>query len=200
MQKSLAVLISNSGMGTNLQAIIEAISQKKLDAKIVVVVSDAPDAKGLMRANKNKIQTLVINRNMDLARVLRSRYQVDFIVLAGWKQIVPDSMIDNFKIINIHPGLIPDSLDGVVKNPDGTDALWNKGKFTNLAIQNFLNSKATYGGSTVHFLTHEFDFGKVLERVFVKIEPGDSVESLYSKLKEKENEAIVSALIKLCNE
>ncbi len=200
MQKRLAVLISNSGAGTNIQAIIDAISEKKLNAKIAVVVSDTPDAQGLMRASKSKIQTLVLDKKIDLRRILRSKYQVDFIVLAGWKQIIPDSMINEFKILNIHPGLIPDSINGVVKNPDGTDALWNKGKFTILAIEEFLKSKSTYAGSTVHLLSHEFDFGEVLERVFEKIEPDDTVESLYGRLKGKENEAIVNALIKLCNE
>lgn len=115
--------------------------------------------------------------------------------------IIPDVFIDNFenKILNIHPGLIPDKMDEVVKNPDGTDALWNRGKYTEKAIRNFFDHHATYAGSTVHFLSHEFDFGPILGRCFEKIKPGDTVESLYSRLKIKENQLYVDVLKKLCN-
>lgn len=206
--KKLAVLISNAGTGTNLQAIIDAIKTRKLDAEIAVVISDAPDAFGLKRARDNGIPTLVYKKTLkhknvhgasELERILKS-YGVDLVCLAGWKQIIPDSLISNFKILNVHPGLIPDTIGGVVKNPDGTDALWNKGKLTNAAIQNFLDKKATYAGCTNHFLSKEFDFGEVLGRCFEKILEGDTVESLYKRLKEKENQLYVDSLKELCNE
>jgi len=110
-------------------------------------------------------------------------------------------MIEIFKnrIFNIHPGLIPDYYDGEVKNPDGTIGLWNRGKLTDAAIQNFFDNKASYAGSTVHFLSKKFDFGPVLARCFEKILPDDTVESLYTRLKKKENRIYVEALIKLCN-
>jgi len=77
--------------------------------------------------------------------------------------------------------------------------LWNKGKLAEKAIQNFLSEKSTYAGSTIHFLTLEFDFGPVLGRTFEKIEPNDTVESLYARLKKKENELYVNVLEKLCS-
>ena len=199
--KSIAVLISNAGSGTNLQAIIDAIEQKKINAKIAVVVSDAPDAYGLERAKKANIQTYIFNSTKEkLEDLLTKTFPVDYIALTGWKKIITPEVIAEFpeKILNIHPGLIPDSIDGVVKNPDGSDGLWNRGKFTDIAIKNFLDTKATYAGSTVHFLSSEFDFGKVLGRCFEKILPGDTVESLYSRLKKKENQIYVQALISLC--
>ncbi len=195
--KRIAVLISNKGTGTNLQAIIDGINSKKINARIAVVISDSNDALGLERAKKANIQTLVLKPQDDIKKILED-LSVDFVCLAGWKKIIQDSLIDNFKILNIHPGLIPDTLGGVAKNPDGTDGLWNKGKFTDIAIQNVLESRATYAGSTVHFLSKEFDFGEVLERTFEKVRPGDTVESLYQRLKVKENEAYVKALEELC--
>ncbi len=201
--KKLAVLISNAGAGTNLQAIIDAIEQKKLNAKIEVVVSDSPEAYGLQRAKKANIETYILDSNKEkLEELLTKKYSVDLVALTGWKKIITPETIYALpeKILNIHPGLIPDSLDGVVKNPDGTDGLWNRGKFTDKAIQNFLDNKATYAGSTVHFLSNEFDFGKVLGRCFEKVQPNDSVESLYSRLKQKENQIYVNALIKICRE
>lgn len=199
--KNLAVLISNAGSGTNLQAIIDAIEQKRLNAQISIVISDAADAYGLERAKKHNIPTLIFDAKTEkLEGLLAQKYHVDFIALTGWKKIISPETIAVFpnKILNIHPGLIPDTKDAVVKNPDGTDGLWNRGKFTDKAIQNFLDSNATYAGSTVHFLSNEFDFGKVLGRCFEKIQPGDNVESLYTRLKQKENQIYVEALINLC--
>ncbi len=198
--KRLAVLISNAGTGTNLQAIIDGVKEKKINAKISVVISSDSDAYGIVRAKKNNIKFAVCPKKENLPDLLK-RYNPDFICLAGWKQIIVDEVIDMFpnRILNTHPGLIPDTLDGKVLNPDGTKAIWNKGKMTDVAIQNFLDSKATYAGCSSHFLSVEFDFGKVLGRCFEKIKKGDTVESLYKRLKVKENQLYVDVLKKLCN-
>jgi len=198
--KKLAILISDAGTGSNLQAIIDAIKNKKLNATISIVISSSKNAIGLERAKTNNIQALVVNKNDILEKILKT-HQIDFIVLAGWKLIIPQSLITVFKnkILNIHPGLIPDLINGMVKNPDGTKGLWNRGKLTDTAIKNFLDSNSTYAGSTVHFLSEEFDFGLVLNRCFEKILPNDTVDSLYGRLKKKENKIYVQSLINLCN-
>ena len=198
--KKLAILISEAGTGTNLQAIVDAVKNKKLRAKIVLVVSSSKKAYGLQRAKKSNVFTMIINKKDDLKKILIDN-QVNLVVLAGWKLIIPLSLINSFKnkILNIHPGLIPDKIDGVVKNPDQTDGFWNRGKLTDIAIKNFLDKKATYAGSTVHFLSSEFDFGKILNRCFEKILPNDTVQSLYTRLKKKENKIYVESLMRLCN-
>jgi len=199
--KNLAILISNGGTGSNLQAIIDAIENKKINAKITVVVSDSADAYGLIRAKEHGITTHIFDaKNEKLEELLTKIYPVDYIVLTGWKKIISDKVIHAFsnKVLNIHPGLIPDTLDGIVKNPDGTNGVWNRGKFTSGAIQNFLDNKATYAGSSVHFLSKEFDFGPVLGRCFEKILPNDTVDSLYERLKKKEHQIYIEALVKLC--
>ena len=66
-------------------------------------------------------------------------------------------------------------------------------------MQNFLDNKATYAGCTNHFLTKEYDFGPVLGRTFEKIKPNDTIESLYTRLKKKENQLYVKVLTRLCN-
>jgi len=197
--KRLAILISNIGKGTNLQAIIDGVNKRKIKADIVAVISDTPDAFGLKRAKKYGIPDFVIKKDEKLIALLKEKF-VDYIVLAGWKRIIPQKLIDDFrhKILNLHPGLIPDSLTGKVKAPDGSFALWNRGKLADAAIKNFLEKKATYAGSSVHFLTSEFDFGPVLDRCFEKILPGDTVETLYTRLKKKENQMYVKVLSKLC--
>jgi phosphoribosylglycinamide formyltransferase-1 len=194
--KKLAVLISNAGMGSNLQAIIDAIRTQKLHVAISVVVSDTADAYGLIRAKEAKIPIYILQKGEDLKKILIKTFPINFVVLAGWKKIIPIDFIESFenRIINIHPGLIPDTIQGTVLNPDKTKALWNKGKFTTKALQEFLDKKTTYAGSTIHFLSKEFDFGKVLGRAFEKIKKSDTVESLYKRLKKKENILLVDVL------
>lgn len=197
MTKSLAVLISNAGSGTNLQAIIDAIKNKSLNAKICVVISSDSDAYGLTRAKRANLKFELIEKKAELLGTL-NKYKPDYVCLAGWKQIIPKYVFEKYKILNIHPGLIPESIGGQVLNPDGTKALWNRGRLTSAAIQNFLDINCSFAGSSVHFLSDEFDFGKVMGRTFEKIRKGDSVGSLYSRLKKKENRLYVDCLIKLC--
>lgn len=199
--KKIAVLISNAGTGTNLQAIIDAVELGKINAEICAVISDKMDALGLERARKHNLQIEICAQKEDLLPLLE-KLNLDYVCLAGWKQIILDEVILAFpnKILNLHPGLIPDTIDETAKNPDGTDALWNKGMLTEVAIANFLNKKVTFAGSSIHFLTLTFDFGPVLGRTFEKIETNDTVESLYTRLKKKENELYVEVLEKLCTE
>lgn len=198
--KKLAVLISNKGTGSNLQAIIHGIEKGEINAKIVVVISDEENAYGLIRAKNHKISTAINNDKENLVPLLK-QYNPDYICLAGWKQFLTDEFLKTYKnrIINLHPGLIPDTMDGIVKNPDNTNGLWNKKRFTEKALQNFFEQHATYAGSSIHFITQQVDFGPVLGRTFEKIKKTDSVESLYTRLKQKENRLYVDCLTKLCN-
>jgi len=201
MKKRLAVLVSNTGTGTNLQAIIDGIESKKIKATIVIVVSDTEKSLGLMRAKKYNLPIKIVPKKEGLLSALK-KYDPDFICLAGWKQIIVDKVISTYesKILNIHPGLIPDTINGTIMNPDNTNALWNKGKLTNTAIKNFLDQKSTYAGSSIHFLTHEFDFGPVLGMCFEKIKTRDTIDTLYARLKIKENQLYQNVLQKLCDE
>lgn len=194
----LVVLISDAGTGTNLQAIIDGIESKKINAEIIAVISDKEESLGLERAKKHNLNIEICPTKEKLLPLLQ-KLNPHYICLAGWKQFILDTVITAYpsKILNLHPGLIPDTLDGSVKNPDGTEGLWNKGMLTTKAIQNFFDKEATYAGSSIHALTLEFDFGPVLGRVFEKIEPDDTVDSLYFRLKEKENALYVEVLGKL---
>jgi|Napbiome12C3dose_1001474.scaffolds.fasta_scaffold00001_38 phosphoribosylamine--glycine ligase len=199
--KNIVILISNIGTGTNLQAIIDGVRSGKIKAKIAAVVSDTQEALGLERATRNKLPIKICPKKEDLLPFLK-KLDPDYICLAGWKQIILDEVINAFpnRILNTHPGLIPDSMDGVVKNPDGTKALWNKGKMTEKAMQSFLDNHVSYAGCTNHFLSLEFDFGPVLGRCFEKIKKGDTTQSLYTRLKVKENRLYAEVLARLCKE
>lgn len=197
--KKLAILVSNTGTGTNLQAIIDGIQNKQIDAQIITVISDTEDALVLDRAKKNNLKIEIVPKKEQLLNVLK-KYNPDYICLCGWKQFIKDQVIDAYpdQILNLHPGIIPDQIEGQVLNPDGTISEWNKGKLTDAAIKNVLDTKNTYAGSSIHFLTHEFDFGTVLGRCFEKVESGDTINSLYGRLKIKENKLYQDVLQKLC--
>lgn len=194
----ITILISNAGTGTNLQAIIDGVKAGQIKAEIAAVVSDKADATGLQRARDNNLAIEICPKKENLLPLLK-KIDADYICLAGWKQIILDEVILSFpnKILNLHPGLIPDTYDGVATNPDSTPGLWNRGMLTTKAIQNFLGQKATYAGSSIHFLTLQFDFGPVLGRCFEKINPDDTVETLYERLKKKENQLYSDVLRKL---
>lgn len=197
--KKIAILTSNKSHGTNTKALIRAVKNKTIPLRISTVMSDAADAEGLAFAKDHRIPTYVVDNHDDIVILLTKKYPTDYICLAGWKQIITDDTIDAFpnRILNIHPGLIPDSLDGCVTNPDGTCGLWNKGKFQGKAIENYLKTNSTYAGCSLHFLTHEFDFGPVIARRFVKIKPDDTVDSLYGRIKQQEHVIYIKALQKL---
>ena len=198
-QLKLAVLISDAGAGTNLQAIIDGIKKGKINAEICAVISDIANAPGLERAKKHNLKIEICPAKKDLLPLLQKLSPKEnsiYICLAGWKQIILDEVILAYpnRILNLHPGLIPYTVGQIVKNPDGTKALWNKGMLTTKAIQNFLDHKATFAGSSIHFLTLNFDFGPVLGRTFEKIKNDDKIESLYERLKKKENKLYVEVL------
>ena len=176
-KKKLVLMVHEGSSQTNLKAIQKAINDGKINAEISAVISDSEDAIPIIK-----------------------KMPPDYICLAGWKKIISNELIQKYenRILNIHPGLIPDTTDGNVLNPDNTETIWNKGMYGNKAIQNFLDQKAIFAGSSIHFLTLNFDFGPVLGRTFEKIETGDTIESLYLRLKKKENQLYVEVLEKLC--
>ena len=199
--KKIAVLISNKGSGSNLQALIDQIKQSKIKGEIVVVVSDQEDTYGLVRARKNKIPGLIRpftqfknnqarnNYAAKLAQELKEKFKVDLVVLAGWMIILPPAFLKYFplQVINLHPGLISDKLGGRLRLSDGTLAKSFEGEMADGAIQAALKAGITISGSTTYLVTTEVDWGPVIMRAEEKIKPSDSVDSFYSRLKKREH-------------
>src|SRR3990167_8291210 len=113
----LIILISNVGTGTNLQAIIDGVITNKINAEICAVISDTTEALGLERARKHNLKIEICQKKEDLLSLLQ-KLNPDYICLAGWKQIILDEVILAYanKILNLHPGLIPDTVDAIIKN------------------------------------------------------------------------------------
>jgi phosphoribosylglycinamide formyltransferase-1 len=181
--RRLGVLIS--GRGSNLQALIEAIANGKLDASIVVVISNREDAAGLERARAAGIETLVLphrgfasrdDYDRTLAIELKAR-DVGLVCLAGFMRLVGTELIDAFpnRILNIHPSLLP--------------------AFPGLDAQRqAVEHGAKVSGVTVHLVTAELDGGPIIIQRAVPVMPGDTAESLATRILEEEHRAYPEAV------
>jgi len=181
----IGVLIS--GRGSNLQAIIDAVGDRRLVAEIAVVISNRPDAAGLERARMAGVPTLVLDHkdrafssredyDRRLAEELKRR-GVSLVCLAGFMRLLSPTFIDAFPgaILNVHPSLLP-AFPGM----DAQTQAWAHGvKFT---------------GATVHVVTAELDAGPIVRQEVVRVEDDDTVETLAARVLEKEHELYPAAI------
>ena len=172
MTSSMTLAILISGNGSNLQAIIDAIESGRLNADITAVVSDNPDAYGLVRATRHNLHSRVIDARdyasrSDYDEALQDYLELiapDYIVLAGFMRILTPGFIEAFKhrILNIHPSLLPAY----------------KGLNT---YQRALDNGETHHGVSIHLVTAELDAGPIILQASYAIEAGDSIEDLQAR-------------------
>lgn len=214
--KRIAVFISNKGTGSNLEAIIQAIIKRTIkNGKVVVVVSNKRDAIGLTYAQRNNISVEVLDLSDfikkgktrleyddNLAILIKDKYNPDLIVLAGWMLILSNNFIRYFpnKIINLHPGLLPDGKANFIKLKNGTRIEAIRGLHTNKAVQYAIDHNYPVTGSTVHFISEKVDSGRVILRSEVKILPTDTVDSLYKRMKKEEHKVLPKAISLFCKD
>lgn len=171
MNRTLGVLIS--GTGSNLKAIIDAISEGRLDARIAVVISNRADAPGLDHAVRAGIETLVLSHKTypsreDYDRVLVAelkRRNVALVCLAGFMRLLSPEFVDAFanRILNIHPSLLP--------------------KYPGLhPQQQAIDDGATESGATVHFVNKDLDAGPVVLQQAVPVLGGDDAATLAARI------------------
>lgn len=211
--RRIAVLTSNTGTGSNLQALLDAQTDG-YNGQIVCVISAKPNVYGLVRAHEADVPTEVVDfedyrragrprawYEEDLARKLQG-YSPDLIVLAGWTMQLSKHFLRYFpwRVLNIHPGLLPDQPGERVKLPGGQLGDPCTGLSGENAIKAVLASGSKYAGSTVHVVTEREDWGPVVKRGLVKVKPDDTVTSLYDRVKQTEHKIIVQSLKELCLE
>ena len=181
-KKNTAILIS--GRGSNLRSLVRYSKTKKSLIRIVLVVSNNLNAKGLDYADRSKINNVVIkysNRKSFEDRLLKllKKSNVDLICLAGFMKILSGSFIKKFNkpILNIHPSFLPKY----------------KGLNTHKrAIQN----QDKYSGATVHIVNDKLDSGKIILQKKVKILKSDSEKSLQKKVLKIEHKIYPKAIIR----
>ncbi|MEG1992537.1 MAG: phosphoribosylglycinamide formyltransferase [Acetivibrio sp.] len=191
----IAVLVS--GGGTNLQAIMDRIEDGNLsNTKIEIVISNNKAAMALERAEKHKIKTSCLspkdfNTREEFETALLAeveKYKVDLIVLAGYLVIIPKKMIEKYRyrIINIHPSLIP--------------SFCGTGFYGRKVHESVLNYGAKITGATVHFVDEGTDTGPIILQKAVKVKEGDTPEILQKRvMEEAEWEILPKAISMIAN-
>jgi phosphoribosylglycinamide formyltransferase-1 len=169
--RRLGVLIS--GRGSNLQALIDAVGEGTLAARIAVVISNKKDAAGLDRARAAGIETLCLDHrsfgsrddyDIRVAHELRAR-GVALVCLAGFMRLVGPRLLEAFPnaILNVHPSLLP-AFPGVE------------------AQRQALEHGVKVSGATVHLVTGELDGGPIVLQAAVPVRDDDSVDRLSARI------------------
>ena len=188
--KKFAVLVS--GGGTDLQSIIDSEYGKQISC----VISSKDGVYSLERCKKADIPAFVVAKKDYASKedfdgaILKilDDFKVDFVVLAGYLQILGETLIDRFenKIINIHPSLIP-SFCGM-------------GYYGLKVHQAVLDYGAKITGATVHFVDKLADNGPIILQTAVEVLPDDDAESLQKRVLEKEHVILPKAVGLMCED
>ncbi|HQT23875.1 MAG: phosphoribosylglycinamide formyltransferase [Sphingobacteriales bacterium 17-39-43] len=170
MKKRIAIFAS--GSGSNAQKIMEHF-KKHIDAEVVIVLTNNPEAYVLQRADNFEIPSHIFDKHefyktnnvVDLLKNL----QIDLIVLAGFMWLIPQNLLKAFpnKIINIHPALLP--------------KYGGKGMYGDRVHQAILDAHEEESGITIHFIDEHFDEGEIIHQSRFRIEPGDDLEMVKFK-------------------
>lgn len=179
----MGILIS--GNGSNLQAMIDAIEKKQLDAEVRVVISNRADAYGLVRARKHGVPTEIVDHGKFPSREAFDQHlierfkvqQVELVVLAGFMRLLSADFVHAFsnRIMNIHPALLP--------------------AFPGLHVQRkAVEAGVRFSGCTVHFVNEECDQGPIIIQAVVPVFPDDSEESLSARILKEEHRIYPKAI------
>lgn len=180
---TLGVLVS--GSGSNLQAIIDNIEASRLSAEIKVVISNEPEAYGLVRAENHHIRTMVVNhRDYDsreafdqgLVTALKEN-GVELVILAGFMRVITPTFLKAFhnRILNIHPALLP-AFPGV--------HVW----------QEAIDYGVKFSGCTVHFVDEGTDTGPIIIQSVVPVLDDDDADSLSARILKQEHKIYSRAI------
>ncbi len=190
--KNIAVFAS--GGGTDFQSVIDA-NERAPFCNISCLIASRPGIGAITRAEKHDIPARVFSGRDyndlsslygELTRLLKD-YAVDYIVLAGWLKIIPESFIREFsdRIINIHPSLIP--------------SFCGAGYYGLKVHSAVIEYGAKISGCTVHFVNEIADGGAIIAQRAVNVEDGDTPESLQQRILAVEHELLPYCVCKLCS-
>lgn len=177
--KNIIVLVS--GGGTNLQALIDAEKSGMIQGgKITCVISSNPRAYALERAKNNEIPTKIVPRkeyadNVSYSKAILdvlNEEKADLVVLAGFMTILDECVTKEYayKIINVHPALIP--------------SFCGEGFYGLKVHEAALGYGVKVSGATIHFVNEKADAGAIILQGVVNVENGDTPEILQKRIME----------------
>lgn len=189
----IGVLIS--GGGSNLQAIMDACKSGILKGKAVVsiVISNRQDAFGLERARKNGIRSVFLNRKdfesaaafcEEIKRMLLQN-NVNLVCLAGFLSKLEPNVIKRFKIINMHPALLP--------------KYGGQGMYGHYVHEAVLKSGEKESGATVHWVDEHYDHGDIILQEKIPVAADDTPNTLAARVLEVEHKIYPEAILKVIN-
>ena len=168
------IAIFASGSGSNTQSIIEYFQQKE-NIEIALIMCNKSNAFVVQRAQKLGVKCIVFNsetfkNNLGFLDIL-SKYEVNWIVLAGFLLKIPEYIIEDFqdKIINIHPALLP--------------KYGGKGMYGMNVHRSVIENNETESGISIHYVNKNYDEGKMIFQASCAINAGDSPEDLANKIR-----------------
>ncbi len=171
------IAIFASGSGTNAQKIIEYFADNKA-ITVDSLWSNNPDAYALKRATAMGIETYVFNRlqlydTPEVRQILHKR-GIDLIVLAGFLWLVPETLINDFTIINIHPALLP--------------KYGGKGMYGMKVHRAVVDSGDKETGISIHYVDNIYDNGKLIFQAKCPVDADDTPEQVAEKVHQLEYE------------
>ena len=181
--KKLGILASHNGSG--FSAIYKAILEKELDIQITLVISNNTNAVALQNAQKYILNNSLVNSKTDenpdeKIYSLLKEHECEYIFLSGYMKKLSSKIINEFKVLNSHPSLLPKY---------GGSGMY--GKFVHQAV---IKNAEKESGVTIHEVSEEYDEGKILLQKKLTLSQGESVDSLELKIKQLERTAIVEVL------
>jgi formyltetrahydrofolate-dependent phosphoribosylglycinamide formyltransferase len=177
------VAVLASGGGTNLQALLDALTGSR--ARVALVLSDRPDAGALERARRAGVAAAALRDPADSAELLAALTDMDLVVLAGYLKLVPPAVVARFRwrMINIHPALLP--------------AFGGPGMYGRRVHEAVLASGADESGATVHYVDEEYDRGPIIAQARVPVRPDDTPETLAAHVLEAEHRLLPMVVLEL---
>ena len=182
--KQARIVLLASGSGSIAQSIIDAVANAELDAQIVGLISDQPQAQVLKRASDAKVETFVIpmqqdRKSWDVAFLEKlNALNPDLVVSAGFMRILSSECVSKFRIVNSHPALLP-LFPGAH------------------AVRDALAAGATQTGTTIHWVDQGVDTGEIIAQESVEITATDTEASLHERIKIVERRLYVATLQQL---
>ena len=169
MYKRARLVVLASGVGSNLQAILDNIINQNLNAKVHAVISDNKHAPALDIARRHGIPTHIVKGGFGTIDYCRP-YMPDLIICAGYMRIINKKSVEEYegRILNIHPSLLP-----MYK---GNNAIWQAWK-----------AGASPVGCTVHLVTPDVGAGEIRGQYEIDNNLTDNLTKLTRKVKEAEH-------------
>lgn len=188
MKDKVKIAIIISGLGSNMEAIINYALKESANFEVAIVISNNPNAKGLKKAEAKNVKNIAINHRdfssredfEDQIHQILIKNNCQLICLAGFMRVLTKNFTDKWlgKMINIHPSLLPKykGVDGIKQAFDAGDS---------------------ESGCTIHYVNENIDDGQIIAQRRVKILPNDNLDDVRKKVSKEELEIFPISIDKM---